>query len=333
MPSIPKAAPSWLDWTHDRRACRRICWRHCRAVKWGDSPLGRGQWRAGFSIAPSSTPCMTWYRPSNHSSPSTNGTALPGLMAYVAHRGNTPGRQACWSYRRRQAQRHRLDGERLRGGVSECARGARLAGCRRLWRLRRLLLLLLRRLLPLRRRRAHRQPVSWGATASSQFIDWAGQRHGRGVFVLVRTSNPSAADVQDVQVDDGRPLYEHIGAHGGKLGGKQPRAERLFVRGRRGGGNVAGAGGSACAPSCRIPLFLVPGYGAQGATAADVARCFDAGGHGALVNASRSIIFAWSYQTLTRGATPNPITGRRHAKLPCVWGTTFVNAQREFSGA
>ena len=40
-------------------------------------------------------------------------------------------------------------------------------------------------------------------------------------------------------------------------------------------------------------LFLVPGYGAQGAGAADVARCFDAGGHGALVNASRSIIYAW----------------------------------------
>jgi orotidine-5'-phosphate decarboxylase len=40
-------------------------------------------------------------------------------------------------------------------------------------------------------------------------------------------------------------------------------------------------------------LFLVPGYGAQGATAADVAGCFDAAGQGALINASRSIIFAY----------------------------------------
>ena len=129
-----------------------------------------------------------------------------------------------------------------------------------------------------------------GRDGVQPFIDCA-VRHDCGVFVLVRTSNPSAADVQDMQVD-GRPLYEHLGA-----------LVECWGEGSRGSsgyscvGAVVGATWPEQAARLRdiMPhtLFLVPGYGAQGATAADVARCFDAHGHGALVNASRSIIYAW----------------------------------------
>ena len=129
-----------------------------------------------------------------------------------------------------------------------------------------------------------------GSDGIQPFVDCARQ-HGRGVFVLVKTSNPSAGELQDLQID-GRPLYEHLGALVETWGASS--------RGRSGYssvGAVVGATWPAQAARLRAlmphTLFLVPGYGAQGATAADVACCFDAQGHGALINASRSIIFAW----------------------------------------
>ena len=129
-----------------------------------------------------------------------------------------------------------------------------------------------------------------GSDGIQPFVDCARQ-HGRGVFVLVKTSNPSAGELQDLQID-GRPLYEHLGALVETWGASS--------RGRSGYssvGAVVGATWPAQASRLRAlmphTLFLVPGYGAQGATAADVACCFDAQGHGALINASRSIIFAW----------------------------------------
>ena len=79
-------------------------------------------------------------------------------------------------------------------------------------------------------------------------------------------------------------------------------------------------------------LFLVPGYGAQGATAADVARCFDARGHGALVNASRSIIFAWrSEMYADRYAESDYGKAAREAALRM--GDDIHTAQRQYSGA
>lgn len=169
-----------------------------------------------------------------------------------------------------------------------------------------------------------------GRDGVQPFIDWAGQS-GRGVFVLVRTSNPSAADVQDLQVDDGRPLYEHIGAMVESWGENS--------RGQNGYscvGAVVGATWPEQAARLRAlmpnTLFLVPGYGAQGATAADVARCFDAGGHGALVNASRSIIFAWSSKPYA-GRYPESDYGAAAREAALRMGDDIREAQREFSGA
>jgi orotidine-5'-phosphate decarboxylase len=117
------------------------------------------------------------------------------------------------------------------------------------------------------------------------------QQHGSGLFVLVKSSNPSSGEVQDLLVE-GRPLYEHVAVRVDGWG-----------QGCRGacGYSAVGAVVGATYPeqSKRLralmphAFFLVPGYGAQGASAADVVGCFDAKGQGALVNASRSLIFAY----------------------------------------
>ena len=129
-----------------------------------------------------------------------------------------------------------------------------------------------------------------GRDGIQPFVDCARQ-HGRGVFVLVKTSNPSAGDLQDMQVG-GQPLYEHLGRLVESWG-----ASNRGQSGYSAVGAVVGATWPEQAARLRAlmphTLFLVPGYGAQGATAADVAPCFDTNGHGALINASRSIIFAW----------------------------------------
>ena len=168
-----------------------------------------------------------------------------------------------------------------------------------------------------------------GRDGVQPFIDWAGQS-GRGVFVLVRTSNPSAADVQDLLVD-GRPLYEHIGAMVESWGENSRGQSRYSCVGA-----VVGATWPEQAARLRdlMPntLFLVPGYGAQGATAADVARCFDADGHGALINASRSIIFAWSSKPYT-GRYSEADYGAAAREAAQRMGDDIRDAQRQFSGA
>ncbi len=117
------------------------------------------------------------------------------------------------------------------------------------------------------------------------------REHGRGVFVLVRTSNPSAGEFQDL-IAAGRPLYRHV-------------AERVVEwaapdRGES-GYSLTGAVVGATYPEQLAELreampgviFLVPGYGAQGGTATDVAPAFDEQGLGAVVNSSRGITFAF----------------------------------------
>jgi orotidine-5'-phosphate decarboxylase len=116
--------------------------------------------------------------------------------------------------------------------------------------------------------------------------------HGAGIFILVKTSNPGSGLFQDL-VADGRPLYRHVGA----------RVETLArqTAGDCGYGAV-GAVVGATYPEQLAQLrsempqawFLVPGFGAQGGGAKDVAGAFDADGLGGLVNNSRGIIFAHS---------------------------------------
>lgn len=114
----------------------------------------------------------------------------------------------------------------------------------------------------------------------------------KGIFVLVKTSNPSSGELQDKELADGRTIYRAMGDMCEGWGKELPGAY-----GYSGVGAVVGATYPAQLEELRKALphtfFLVPGYGAQGGAADDVAPAFDENGLGAVVNSSRGIICAW----------------------------------------
>jgi orotidine-5'-phosphate decarboxylase len=130
-----------------------------------------------------------------------------------------------------------------------------------------------------------------GRDTLAPFID-AAAAQGRGVFVLTKTSNPGAADFQDRRID-GVPLYGHVAA-----ALAEPCAALRGASGWSSLGIVAGATHPAEHEHlrARLPnaLFLVPGYGAQGAPATDAVRGFVRGPHGlegGVVSSSRALLF------------------------------------------
>ncbi|MDI9490517.1 MAG: orotidine-5'-phosphate decarboxylase [Clostridiaceae bacterium] len=131
-----------------------------------------------------------------------------------------------------------------------------------------------------------------GIDGIKPFID-AAQEHGKGLFVLVRTSNPSAADFQDLELTDGRRVYEVVAETITKWS-----KDYLGHDGYSPLGAVVGATWPEQAEKMRHVLehswILVPGYGAQGGTADDCAKQFKKDGTGAIVNASRSLICAYN---------------------------------------
>lgn len=132
-----------------------------------------------------------------------------------------------------------------------------------------------------------------GTDGIEPFADVA-NRQGKGVFVLVRTSNPSAAAVQDFTDANGQAMYEKLAEIVGQIANKD---RRIGDHGYSNVGMVVGG----TAPNVTTALrrsydkvwFLVPGYGSQGALAADCVRFCKPNGTGALINASRSIIYAY----------------------------------------
>ncbi|MDR2136703.1 MAG: orotidine-5'-phosphate decarboxylase [Synergistaceae bacterium] len=133
-----------------------------------------------------------------------------------------------------------------------------------------------------------------GLDGISPFLD-ACRKNGTGIFVLVRTSNPSAGEFQDLAVPDGqkgtRPLYEQVGFKVAQWG-----EDFVGHQGYSSVGAVVGATWPEEGKKLRALLprtfFLVPGYGAQGATARKLAGWFDLRGRGVAVNASRSLLCA-----------------------------------------
>lgn len=121
------------------------------------------------------------------------------------------------------------------------------------------------------------------------FVD-ACRAHGKGIFVLVKTSNAGSGDLQDLRTSDGRTVAERVADMVDKLG-----AEVTGEDGYSSIGAVVGATypDEARALRARMPraIVLVPGYGAQGGGAADAIAAFDERGMGAVVNASRAITY------------------------------------------
>jgi len=118
------------------------------------------------------------------------------------------------------------------------------------------------------------------------------RRHGTGLFCVVKTSNEGGADVQDLVLSDGRLLWHHVARFVHELG-----EELVGGRGLSNIGAVVGATHPRAVGEARrlMPqsIMLLPGVGAQGASPADLARAFTSGPASALVNASRSVLYAF----------------------------------------
>jgi len=140
-----------------------------------------------------------------------------------------------------------------------------------------------------------------GSDGLKPFIDVC-KRDGKGIFVLDKTSNPSSLELQDLEFAEkhgGRKLYEQVALKMEILG-----RELIGERGYSSLGLVVGASGATpeqvremSATIRRLNPFsiiLVPGYGHQGGTGKDVVPNFNREGHGAIVNNSRGVIFAYA---------------------------------------
>jgi len=132
-----------------------------------------------------------------------------------------------------------------------------------------------------------------GAEGIEPFADVA-TKNGKGVFVWVRSSNPGAAVIQDCACGDGQKMYEKLAAVVAEIANKP---ERIGKTGYSNIGMVVGGTSPDETTALRKKYdkvwFLVPGYGSQGASAADCIRFCKKDGSGALINASRSIIYAY----------------------------------------
>lgn len=126
-------------------------------------------------------------------------------------------------------------------------------------------------------------------------------RHGKGLFILVKTSNPGAVELQDLELSSGGTLSERIAVLVSSWG-----ADLVGSSGYSSIGAVVGATDSRAISRYRQMMprafLLLPGYGAQGATARDVSGAFDSEGLGALVTASRSIIYAGKDEAYAQAA-------------------------------
>ncbi len=153
-----------------------------------------------------------------------------------------------------------------------------------------------------------------GTDGVKPFVDVCNQCD-RGIFVLVKTSNPSSGEFQD-RVIDGRPLYELV-------------AEKVVEWGEASMdgaySNVGAVVGATYPEMSRVlrrlmprTYFLVPGYGAQGGTAEDLRWCFNEDGLGAIVNSSRGIIAAYKKEAYAKFGAEHFAEASRQATLDMI---------------
>lgn len=150
-----------------------------------------------------------------------------------------------------------------------------------------------------------------GTDGVKPFVDVCNS-HDRGLFVLVKTSNPSSGEFQD-RLIDGRPLYEWVAEKVVEWGNASMDGDYSNV------GAVVGATYPEMSRILRNLMphtyFLVPGYGAQGGTAEDLKHCFNKDGLGAVVNSSRGIIAAYKQEKYKKFGAENFAEASRQAVI------------------
>ena len=137
----------------------------------------------------------------------------------------------------------------------------------------------------------------------------------KGIFILVKTSNPSSGEFQDKLID-GKPLYEHVGAKVDEWGRECMGDDYSYV------GAVVGATypemGAALRKIMPKAYILVPGYGAQGGKGSDLVNFFNKDGLGALVNSSRGIIAAYAKDEYAKFGEKNFAEASRQAAIDMI---------------
>ncbi|MCD8221008.1 MAG: orotidine-5'-phosphate decarboxylase [Clostridiales bacterium] len=153
-----------------------------------------------------------------------------------------------------------------------------------------------------------------GTDGVKPFVDVC-KKEDKGIFVLVKTSNPSSGEFQDRQID-GKPLYEHVADKVVEWGSDCKDGRYSNV------GAVVGATYPEMSAALRRQMpdtyFLVPGYGAQGGTAKDLKACFNEDGLGAVVNSSRGIIAAYRQEKYARFGAEHFAEASRQAVIDMV---------------
>jgi orotidine 5''-phosphate decarboxylase, subfamily 2 len=148
-----------------------------------------------------------------------------------------------------------------------------------------------------------------GSDGVQPFIDVC-KKEEKGLFILVKTSNPSSGEFQDRLVD-GRPLYELVGEQVAKWGESHMGSEYSYI------GAVVGATypkmGKILRDIMPKAYILVPGYGAQGGQGKDLVHFFNEDGLGAIVNSSRGIIAAYKQEQYAKFGASNYAEAARAA--------------------
>ena len=150
-----------------------------------------------------------------------------------------------------------------------------------------------------------------GSDGIQPFIDVC-KEENKGIFVLVKTSNPSSGEFQD-QFVDGKPLYELVGKKVAEWGELHMGEAYSYV------GCVVGATypemGKVLRKIMPKTFILVPGYGAQGGKAEDLVPYFNKDGLGAIINSSRGIIAAYKQEKYSKFGSENFADASRQAVL------------------
>ena len=153
-----------------------------------------------------------------------------------------------------------------------------------------------------------------GSDGINPFLDVC-KEEDKGIFILVKTSNPSSGEFQDKLVD-GVPLYELVARKVAEWGAQCMDGTYSNV------GCVIGATYPEMGRTLRKLLpnnyILVPGYGAQGGTAKDLKEYFNADGLGAIVNSSRGIIAAYKQEKYSKFGEENYADASRQAVLDMI---------------